>query len=204
MVEANISKGPIHFNVNPDLTLSLDDGAPEKALTLKINTTGYQMIEGSHPLALVYKIYYKLLKTNLNPQALLKDPKDQTLLPQASSEDINVNIPKMIKWEDIKLPEEWNHPNEMPPIIQKPINIAETDNLESVTQYHDGIVKIRFDHNKPRIPPMIKYTNSRHSFFGSSSTSKRDQDLEKEKDLEKYLNKLNLNKQKEKKYQKRY
>jgi hypothetical protein len=42
MVEANISKGPIHFNVNPDLTLSLDDGAPEKALTLKINTIGYQ------------------------------------------------------------------------------------------------------------------------------------------------------------------
>ena len=45
---------------------------------------------------------------------------------------------------------------------------------------------------------MIKYTNSRHSFSGSSSTSKRDQDLEKEKDLEKYLNELNLNKQKEK------
>jgi hypothetical protein len=61
-------------------------------------------------LALVYRIYYKLLKTNLNPQALTKDPKDQTLLLQASSEDINVNIPKMIKWEDIKLrggPERW-------------------------------------------------------------------------------------------------
>jgi uncharacterized protein with von Willebrand factor type A (vWA) domain len=45
---------------------------------------------------------------------------------------------------------------------------------------------------------MIKYTSSRHSFSGSSSTSKRDQDLEREKDLEKYLNELNLNKQKEK------
>jgi hypothetical protein len=56
MVEANVSKGLIHFNVNPNLTLSLDDGAPEKALTLKINTTRYQMIEGSHPLALVYRI----------------------------------------------------------------------------------------------------------------------------------------------------
>jgi hypothetical protein len=65
-------------------------------------------------------------------------------------------------------------------------------------QYHDGTVKIRFDHSKPRIPPMIKYTSSRHSFSGSSSTSKRDQDLEREKDLEKYLNELNLNKQKEK------
>jgi hypothetical protein len=96
----------IHFNVNPDLTISLDDGAPKKVLTLKINTTEYQMIEGSRPLALVYRIYYKLLKTNLNPQALLKDPKDKTLLLQASSEDIQVNIPKMIKWEDIKLPDE--------------------------------------------------------------------------------------------------
>ncbi len=67
MVEANISKGRIRLNVNPDLTISLDDGAPKKVLTLKINTTEYQMIEGSHPLALVYRIYYKLLKTNLNP-----------------------------------------------------------------------------------------------------------------------------------------
>jgi hypothetical protein len=132
------------------------------------------MIEGSRPLALVYRIYYKLLKTNLNPQALTKDPKDQTLLLQASSEDINVNVSKMIKWEDIKLPEEWDLPKEMPPTKLKPINIAETDNLESVTQYHDGTVKIRFDHSKPRIPPMIKYISSRHSFSSSSTTSKRD------------------------------
>jgi hypothetical protein len=133
MVEANISQGLISFNVNPDLTLSLDDGAPEKALTLRINISGYHMIEGSCPLALVYRIYYKLFKTNLNPQALTKDPKDQTLLLQASKEDINVNIPKMIKWEDIKLLDEWDLPNEMPPTIPKPINIADTENLESVT-----------------------------------------------------------------------
>jgi hypothetical protein len=123
--------------------------------------------------------------------ASTKDPKDQTLLLQASREDINVNIPKMIKWEDIKLLEEWDLPNEMPPTILKPKNIVETDNLESVTQYYDGTVKIRLDHSKPKIPPMIKYTNSRHSFSGSSSTSKRDQDLEREKYLEKYLNELN-------------
>ena len=151
MVEANVSHGPISFNVNPDLTLSLDDGAPEKALTLRINTSGYHMIEGSRSLALVYRIYYKLFKTNLDPQALIKDPKDQTLLLQANREDINVNVPKMIKWEDIKLPEEWNLPNEMPPTIQKPINLDEANNLESVTQYQDGTVKIRFDHSKPKI-----------------------------------------------------
>ena len=67
MVEANVAHGPIWFNANPDLTISLDDGAPEKALTLRIKTSGYHMIEGSRPLALIYRIYYKLLKTNLNP-----------------------------------------------------------------------------------------------------------------------------------------
>jgi hypothetical protein len=62
MVEASLYNGPIHFNCYPDLTISLDDGAPEKALTLNIETSEYEMIEGSRPLALIYRIYYKLLK----------------------------------------------------------------------------------------------------------------------------------------------
>ena len=58
MVEASHSKGLIHFNCSPDLIVSLDDVAPEKALTLKINTYGYQMIKGSRHFALLYRIYY--------------------------------------------------------------------------------------------------------------------------------------------------
>ena len=151
------------------------------------------MIEGSHPLALVYSIYYKLLKTNLNPQALLKDPKDKTLLLQASSDDIKVDVSQMIKWEDIKLPEEWELIHDMPPILMPPTQMQniETENLKSIEQYLDGIVKIRFDHSKPRLPPLLKYNNSRHSFSGSSSTSKRDQGINE------YLKQLNLNKQKD-------
>ena len=30
MVKASLSKGPIHFNCNPNLTISLDDGAPKR------------------------------------------------------------------------------------------------------------------------------------------------------------------------------
>ena len=98
----------------------------------------------------------------------------------------------MIKWEDIKLLEEGNLSKEMPPTHLPPINISEVDNLNFVEQYFDGTVKIRFDHSKPKISPMIKYTKSIHSFSGSSSASKRDQDLNE------YLNQLNLNKQREK------
>ena len=78
----------------------------------------------------------------------------------------------------------------MPPTLLPPINITETENLNSVEQFLDGTAKIRFDHCKPKPPPLLKY-NSRHSFSGSSSTSKRDQNLNE------YLNQLNLNKQKD-------
>ena len=97
----------------------------------------------------------------------------------------------MIKWEDIKLPDEWDLPNDMPPTPLPPINISETDNLNSVEQYLDGTVKIRFDHSKPRIPPMIKYNKSRHSFSSSSSVSKR------EREINEHLRQLNLDKQKD-------
>ena len=40
---------------------------------------------------------------------------DQTLLLQAFRDDIKVDIPQMIKWEETKLPEEWELIHEMPP-----------------------------------------------------------------------------------------
>ena len=81
----------------------------------------------------------------------------------------------------------------MPPTLLPPTQMlnTKTENLNSIEQYLDGIVKIRFDHSKPKLPPLLKYNNSRHSFSGSSSTSKRDQRMNE------YLNQLNLNKQKD-------
>ena len=97
----------------------------------------------------------------------------------------------MIKWEEIKLPEEWDLPNEMPPTLLPQINIVETENLNSIEQYLDGTIKIRFDHTNPKLPPLLKYNNSCHSFSRSSSTCKRDQGINE------YLHQLNLNKQKD-------
>ena len=168
MVEANLYNGPIHFNYSLDLTISLDDGAPEKALTLNIETSGYDMIEGSRPLALIYRIYYKLLKTNLNAQALSKSPRVKTLLLQCSSNDINTQVPKVINWNEVKLPTEWLLENEMPPR-----NIpTENTKLDRIEQYLNGTVKICFDHSKQKNPLQIKYGNSnpRHSYTGSSSS----------------------------------
>ena len=57
----------------PNLTISLDDINILNALTLNVLTSGYDMEEGSRPFAIIYRIYYRLMKTNLDPQAVIKN-----------------------------------------------------------------------------------------------------------------------------------
>jgi len=95
--------GPIYFNCYPDFLLLMI----LIALTLNILTSGYDTEDGSKPLAIIYRIYYKLLKTKLNPHAKLKNAGDNTLLIQCSKPDAKVTLPKMIRWKDITLPNEW-------------------------------------------------------------------------------------------------
>ena len=74
----------------------------------------------------------------------------------------------MIQWQDIKLPTEWFLEQESP--IAKPI--FDELHLTHIQQYLDGTVKISFQNNQP-----LRINEGRHSFAGSESISKRDQDL---------------------------
>ena len=59
-VETSLCSGPIHFDSHPDLTVSLKDKNILKSLTLQIKTHNYSIVEGSLPITLIYKVYYKL------------------------------------------------------------------------------------------------------------------------------------------------
>ena len=65
------------------------------ALTLNIKKNGYYMKEGFEPLVVIYRIYYKLMKTTLDPQSMV-DPssKGQTLLLQASTRNTRLRVPQ--------------------------------------------------------------------------------------------------------------
>jgi hypothetical protein len=83
------------------------------------------MLIGSQPLVIIYRIYYKLLKTNLNPQAIIKNLGESTLLIQSSTRDANIRIPRMMKWTEITLPNEW--------LIE---NVSQDDtNVDYIQQY---------------------------------------------------------------------
>ena len=54
------------------------------------------MEEGSKPFVLIYRIYYRLLGTQINP-------------------DAKIQVPKMIQWQDVMLPNDCLLEQESPP-----------------------------------------------------------------------------------------
>ena len=73
------------------------------------------MEEGSKPFTLIYRIYYRFLDTQLNPSAINhREPSGKTMLIKCSTPDAKIQIPKMIQWQDIKLPTEWFLEQELP------------------------------------------------------------------------------------------
>ena len=67
MMETSLQNGPVYFNCYPNFALSLSDRNIMKCLNLNVKKDGYYMKEGLEPLAIIYRIYYKLMKTTLDP-----------------------------------------------------------------------------------------------------------------------------------------
>jgi hypothetical protein len=141
MVESSLYNGPIYFDCYPNFAISLKDKTVLQALELDIETSGYNMYEDAQPLVIVYRIYYKLMKTTLEPQALLESPKGKTLLLQASTSDSHVKVPAQIEWKDVKLPNKWLLKNVAQPI---PVQNTLEDDLDYIDQHPDGTVSINF------------------------------------------------------------
>ena len=138
MITASLYDGSVYFNCCPNISLALDDPNIVKALTLNILTSRYDMDEGNKPFALIYQIYYRLLGTQLNLHARIKDLDGKIVLIQCSTLDAKVQVPKMTQQQDINLPKEWLLEQESPPV--KPV--FDELNLDHIQQYLDGTIKI--------------------------------------------------------------
>ena len=96
MVESSIFQRPIYFNYYPNFTVSLTDETILQTLELDIKTSYYNMLEDAQPLVILYRIYYKLIKTTLESQALMESPKSKTLLLQTSTDNSHTWVPTQI------------------------------------------------------------------------------------------------------------
>ncbi|KAH9657362.1 hypothetical protein KPL70_023048 [Citrus sinensis] len=75
-------------------------------------------------------------------QHKFQSKRDETLLLQTDLSKANTVIPKPIQWKDVHLPEEWILEGAAPPAIPK--QLEPNIELQNVTQYSDGRVKLSF------------------------------------------------------------
>ena len=109
LMQANTSFGPVYFTCYPNLELDyMNDKSIHKALTLNIQTQNYDMNPRSRNILIVYRVYYKVMTSVVNPNCLLSSPKDQTLIWQANEKNSTIIIPKSIPWECLTQSKEWN------------------------------------------------------------------------------------------------
>ncbi|KAH9726246.1 hypothetical protein KPL70_008189 [Citrus sinensis] len=80
--------------------------------------------------------------TAFSTQHKFQSKRDETLLLQTDLSRANTVIPKPIQWKDVHLPEEWILEGAAPPAIPKQLD--PNTELQNVTQYSDGKVKLSF------------------------------------------------------------
>ncbi|KAH9718016.1 hypothetical protein KPL71_022055 [Citrus sinensis] len=141
-IESSLCKGPISFDCYPNITISLKDKNILKSMILQIKTYNYHMIKGFIPVALIFKISYKAMISAFSTQHKYQSKRDETLLLQTDLSKANTVIPKPIQWKDVNLPEEWILEGAAPPAIPK--QLEPNTELQNVTQYSDGKVKLSF------------------------------------------------------------
>ena len=101
-IETSLSNGPIHFNCFPDFSICLHDSTVITALTLNIKIHGTLMTQGTSQIALIYRVYYKCMRTNMNVGALDRREKGETTLIQTTDPTARISIPRTLKWSEIR------------------------------------------------------------------------------------------------------
>ncbi|QHO06752.1 polyprotein [Arachis hypogaea] len=137
-VETSLGHGPVYFNCFPNKTVSLLDTNILDSLFLNIRIHGLNMKEGSIPAALIYRIQYKVMNT-CNSRVLLKSQDRETTLFVTDMTKANVMIPRLIRWDEIDLPQSWSIDRAIPTQPrQAPL-------LREIKQDESGKVEIFFD-----------------------------------------------------------
>ena len=157
LMQENTFFGPVYFTCYINLELDcMNDQSIHKALTLNIQTQNYDMDPRFRNILIVYRVYYKVMTSVVNPNCLLSSPQDQTSIWKANEKNSTVIIPKPIPWECLTQSKEWNFKQLLAP---KPI---EQPKLMSITEDGQGNVQINFEPRKehPRISYSASFSNS--------------------------------------------
>ena len=87
-----------------------------EALKLDVHVQGDEFHEFKN-FVVIFRVHFKLMSTNLNPRYFnpLPSNSQETVLLQIEDDKPTLFTPKLLKWEEVSLPDELEIPNCVPP-----------------------------------------------------------------------------------------
>ena len=164
VIQTNVCKGPTFFNCFPDFTVDLKCPLTTEALKLDVHVQGDQFYEFKN-FVVIIRVYFRLMSTNLNPRYLspLTLNSQKIILLQIEDDKPTVFTQKLLKWEEITLPDELEIPNCVPRAR------IERRDIDQIVEEPDIRVILRFSksiHEDISIPESSNY----HRYFSKNST----------------------------------
>ena len=93
MINSNLTNGHVYFNCFPNFSMNINDSSILSSLTLNIKTKNMNFVEEAQTIAIINRIYYKVMTTQLNPRVVCQSIKDETLLLQYNPNSTQVFVP---------------------------------------------------------------------------------------------------------------
>lgn len=109
------------------------------------------MSEGSIPVAMIYRIHYKIIKTAFKTNAKTQSIKGETLILHTEPIRANIVVPQLIRWRDITLPNDWLLENAAPSQDDQSQPSAKPNTkLSQITQFQDETVIFIFQRSQSK------------------------------------------------------
>ena len=160
-IESTLNEGPIYFNCFPNFSVYLHDHNVTRSLMIDLKTHGFSMEEGTSNLALIFRVYCKVMNTispDVNLRSLIRDKKGITTVFQTNLEKSKLAIPRSIPWNEITFLETWTLDKASAPTPNQ------NTQLNQIVELEDGAVIIEFDSQR-----RVQMHPNRKSDVGSQS-----------------------------------
>ncbi|KAH0752254.1 hypothetical protein KY285_005402 [Solanum tuberosum] len=165
VLQSNLADRPVYFNCYPNFSVDINDPNVMDSLTLNVKTKNLNSKINTREIAIIYRVYYRLMKTHLAPKARHESTKGETMLMEANHEHTFIFVPRTIQWKDILFNNDWRFENITPPFASH----SERSQIERVIQFPDGSIELKFLDN----PARRSSSNRRSSWSPSTSGPSR-------------------------------
>ena len=140
ILESNLAQGPVYFNCYPNLSIEIENPNILDNLTLNVKTKNMNNKLGTRDLAVIYRVYLKLMKTTISPKAINSSFKGVTMLMESNQEHSTTFVPRMLKWNEILSDESWKFES-----ITEPLPVHHSrSSLESILQLQMDLLTLSF------------------------------------------------------------